>query len=451
MSVDLAFASITELGALLRARTLTSLALTDVFLERITRLQPRLNAFITVTADLARTEAKRADQELAEGRDRGPLHGIPYAVKDLADTAGITTTWGCKATVGRVPTQDAAVVKRLRDAGAVLLGKLSMTELANALNNEKTSTNHNGACNNPWDPTRWTGGSSSGSGAATAAGLCTFAIGSETWGSIECPAAFCGVTGLRPTFGVVDRAGALLICPTLDKLGPLARSATDTKLVLDALATQPLEPARAQLRIGIVKNPPVVPPGYTGAFADAIRTLRDAGVQLELVELPKVPATITTAIFLFAEIMGSLSGFIASGAVHQLYDEQPWDAKWRWYTNLGIRGDDYVKAAYVRTHIQREYQALFDRYDLLLGGGRPMVAPVHDAKWPTLDEGGWGELSAVGNLIGAPSITIPMGFSENLPVSLHALAAPYHDHSLVAFGDLFQQRTDFHRRRPTVH
>jgi aspartyl-tRNA(Asn)/glutamyl-tRNA(Gln) amidotransferase subunit A len=449
MTVEIAFASIAELGAKLRAKTLTSLALTEIYLERIAQLQPKLNAFVTVTADLARTQAKQADQDLTDGRDRGPLHGIPYAVKDLVDTAGIPTTWGCKAMLDRVPKRDAALVERLREAGAVLLGKLQLTELANALGVAKTSWNHGGPSRNPWDLTRWSGGSSAGSGSATAAGLCAFAIGSETWGSIDCPAAFCGVTGFRPTFGVVDRRGALLICPTLDKLGPLARSAADVTVVLDQLATQPLEPVGG-FRIGVV-TPPQGPPGYARAFADALHTLRGAGVTLAQAELPKSPGEITTAVFLFTEIMGALSELIASGAVNRLYDQQPWDAKWSAYLALGIRGDDYVKATYVRAHVQREYQALFDKFDILLTAGRPYVATVIDGPWAETPGGNYDVLNGVGNLIGVPAITLPIGFSEGLPISLHAIAAPYHDRTLAAFGELFQQRTDFHRRRPTVH
>ncbi|MEO8700498.1 MAG: amidase [Kofleriaceae bacterium] len=447
---DDAFSSIAELGAKLRARTLTAVQLAELYLARIERLQPKLNAFITVTADLARSEAKRADAELAGGRDRGPLHGIPYGLKDLVDTAGIPTTWGCKATVNRIPERDGAVVAKLREAGAVLLGKLSMTELANALGNVYTSDNHNGPCRNPWDVTRWAGGSSSGAGSAVAAGMCAFAIGSETWGSIDCPAAYCGITGFRPTFGTIDATGALLICPTLDKLGPLARSAADAAVVLTAVAGSPIEPApQRPLRVGVA-TPPSGPPGYARAFADVIAAL-SGSVQLAGVVLPDRPVVATTAVILYAEIFGALAGFIQSGGVERLYDREPWDTKWAAYISLGFRGDDYVKAAYVRAAIQRDYRALFEHHDVILTGGRPVIASVIDhPETEAVDAGNTDVINAVGNLIGLPALTAPIGFSERMPISLHAVAAPYEDAKLLAFGELVQRQTRHHLQRPPV-
>ncbi|MBA2539544.1 MAG: amidase [Deltaproteobacteria bacterium] len=450
---DLAYASIGELGGKLRDRSLTSERLVEIYLERIGRIGPKLNAFITVTAEVARAEAKRADGELAAGRDRGPLHGIPYAAKDLVDTASIPTTWGCKATVGRVPTHDAAIVTRLREAGAVLLGKLSMTELANALGNNKQSTNHNGPCRNPWNLERWAGGSSSGSGAATAAGLCAFAIGSETWGSIDCPASYCGVTGYRPTFGIVSRDGALLICPTLDKLGPLARSAADTALVAGAIANQPLAKLGAPLRIGLAALPGGrTPAGYQATMVRAVEALSAAGAIIEPVALPKLPVEMTTLVILLGEVYGALAPLIHSGAVHDLYDEEPWEKKWRTYESHGMRADDYVKASYVRAVAQREYDALFARHDVLLCGGRPFEADVIDDRDTDVgDLGGWAVLQPAGNLIGAPGITLPAGLSDNgLPLSVHAMAAPYEDVRLFELGAMLQARTDHHTKRPPV-
>jgi aspartyl-tRNA(Asn)/glutamyl-tRNA(Gln) amidotransferase subunit A len=460
---DLAFASIAELGRQLRSRALTSLHLTEIYLERIARIAPKLNAFITVTADLARQQARDADADLAAGRDRGPLHGIPYGVKDLVDTAYIPTTWGCRAMVDRIPTQDAAIVTRLREAGAVLLGKLSLTELANALSNTKESWNHNGPCRNPWDTERWAGGSSAGSGAATAAGLCAFAIGSETWGSIDCPSAFCGVSGLRPTFGTVPRSGALVLCPTLDKLGPLARSADDLALILQILAPAPapsrldrrspagLDPlARDQpLRIGVLTGPAIAPPGFHASFHDVLAAL-GTGAQLVPITLPEEPVDATTTIVFYGELYGTFAPLIERGVVRNLYDQEPWDAKWAAYTGLGLRADDFMKALYVRAQIQRDYRTLFEQVDVLLAPGRPMPAPIIDHFEEPADGGAFGPLNTVGNLAGLPGITLPMGFSDGMPISIHAAAAPYRDRDLLALGQLLQSRTDWHTKRPPI-
>jgi aspartyl-tRNA(Asn)/glutamyl-tRNA(Gln) amidotransferase subunit A len=447
------YASIAELGARLRAKALTSLQLTEAYLARIDQIAPKLNSFVTVTADVARAQARRADDELAAGHDRGPLHGIPYAVKDLIDTAGIRTTWGCKAMLDRVPTVDAHVVERLREAGAVLLGKLSLTELANAFDNKLDSANHNGPHRNPWDLTRWAGGSSAGAGSAVAAGLCAFALGTETWGSIDCPAAYCGVSGLRPTFGVVHLGGALVLCPTLDKIGPLARSAADLGVVLGALAESPLDDApTTPLRVGVLQRPPMPPePELITAFARLQDTLRAGGARLETLELPKHPGNATLTIILIGELFAALDGFIQSGAVHQLYDREPWETKWKAYLDLGTRADDYVKAMYARTAIQRDYRALFERFDVLLSPGR-RLATVIDAPASPDDTGGDHELlSVAGNLAGLPALTLPIGFTASgLPMSMHAVAAPYREANLLALGALVQSRTEHHQRRPPL-
>ena len=451
MTADIAYLSIAELGAKLRDRSLTSRQLTEIYLERIGRIGTQLNAFITVTADLAREQADRADTELASGHDRGPLHGIPYAVKDLVDTAAIRTTYGCKAFLGRLPTRDAALVTRLRDAGAVLLGKLSMIELANALDNPKMSANHGGPCRNAWAFDRWAGGSSSGAGAATAAGLCAFSIGSETWGSIDCPAAFNGVTGYRPTFGTVQTEGVLILCPTLDKLGALARSAADIATIASVIATPAPEPSTRPLNIGFVSMPAHTPTGYAEATFAAVEVLRAGGATVERVELPELPALATILVILFGEVYGSLAPMIQTGAVHELYDGQPWAEKWAAYERMGIRADDYVKAAYARTVIQRVYRGLFERFDVLFTGGRPVIAPVIDADdFAENESTGFGVVNCVGNLIGAPGITLPSGFSEGLPISMHAMAAPYEDSRLFELGTLVQRSTDHHRKRPPV-
>ncbi|HEX8110227.1 MAG TPA: amidase, partial [Kofleriaceae bacterium] len=227
---DIAFAPVTQLARWIESRQLTSDRLTRIYLERLQRFQPKINAVITLTRDLALAQAKQADAEIAAGKYRGPLHGIPWGAKDLVDTAGIPTTWGAEPFRNRVPRTDAVTVARLHQAGAVLVAKLSLGALA--LNDIW----YGGQTNNPWLLEEGASGSSAGPGSATAAGCVGFALGSETGGSIIAPAMRCGVTGLRPTFGRVARTGAMTLCWSLDKLGPMARTVEDTFLALAALS-----------------------------------------------------------------------------------------------------------------------------------------------------------------------------------------------------------------------
>ncbi len=226
---DIAFATVTQLSRWIEGRQITSERLTEIYISRMQRFDPKLRCVITLTKDHALEQARQADKEIAAGRYRGPLHGIPWGAKDLLDTAGITTTWGAEPYRDRIPTRDAAVVARLNAAGAVLVAKLSLGALA--LNDIWFG----GQTMNPWLLEEGSSGSSAGPGSATAAGLVGFAIGSETGGSIVSPSMRCGVTGLRPTFGRVPRTGAMTLCWSLDKLGPMARGVEDTMLVLNAI------------------------------------------------------------------------------------------------------------------------------------------------------------------------------------------------------------------------
>ncbi len=233
---DLAFRPVRELSELVRTRQVSSVQLAETFLDRLETVGPRFNATVTVTRELALEQARRADDELDRGEYRGPLHGIPYGAKDLLATKGIPTTWGAAPLRNQVFDYDATVIRKLRDAGAVLAAKMAMVEMAGGMGYESFDASFSGPGLNPWDTTRWAGGSSSGSGAAVAAGLVPFAIGSETWGSILVPGSFCGLAGLRPTYGRVSRHGAMALSWSMDKLGPLCLTADDCGLVLDAIA-----------------------------------------------------------------------------------------------------------------------------------------------------------------------------------------------------------------------
>lgn len=292
---DIAFAPLWQLSAWIAARKITSAALTGIYLDRIETLNPQLFCFATVTADLARAEAAAADAALAAGRWLGPLHGIPYALKDLFDTAGVPTGWGAEPYRDRVPDRDAAVVARLRAAGAVLLGKTAVGALAYG------DIWYGGTCRNPWNLEEGSSGSSAGSASATAAGLCGFAIGTETLGSITSPSQRCGTTGLRPTFGRISRQGGMALCPSLDKVGPICRAVEDTAMVLSVLngpdpqdrgsidAPFPFDADAgiAGLRIGFL--PEAFGSEATAVDHAALDAVRRLGLSVTEVSLPDLP------------------------------------------------------------------------------------------------------------------------------------------------------------------
>src|ERR1700730_13734705 len=233
---EIFYLPLSELAKRIETKKLSPVDLTHLYLDRSTKLGPRLNAYAQLTPELALDQAKAAEKEIQHGHYRGPLHGIPYAAKDLLAVKGVPTTWGAKPFAGQIFPYDATVIEHLNRVGAILIGKASMIELAGGMGYRFASASLQGAAANPWAPKCWTCGSSSGSGAIVAAGLAVFAIGSETWGSIICPSAFCGVSGLRPTYGRVSRYGAMALAPSMDKIGPLARSAEDCARVFAAMA-----------------------------------------------------------------------------------------------------------------------------------------------------------------------------------------------------------------------
>jgi aspartyl-tRNA(Asn)/glutamyl-tRNA(Gln) amidotransferase subunit A len=457
---------VAALARRIRARELSPVDLTDAALARIEALAPRLGCFVTVTAERARADARAAEAELAAGRWRGPLHGVPYGLKDLVDTRGIRTTFGARPYAERVPDEDATVAARLAEAGAVLVGKLSMIELAGGLGYHSGEAALNGPCRTPWDLARWAGGSSSGSGSAVAAGLVPFAIGSETWGSITCPAAFCGVTGYRPTYGVLSRHGAMALSFTLDKLGPLARSAEDCALVVAALAGEDprdpssipapagLERVRPELpkglRIAVLGFPAKAPaaPGAGEAFDRAQAVLRDAGALVEPAELPELPYDALASLFVEAEAATAFEELIRSGRTAGLADRShrgraPGDYQPR------ANAADYVRAMRVRREVQRALGAFFERHDLVLAPNLPFAPPrveePFDALFAFPDP-----LGAGGNLAGLPAVALPMGFSGGLPLSMQLVGPALEDARVLAAAAAFQARTGHHRARPEL-
>ncbi len=466
LSEDVLFSGVAALSRRLRARELSPVALAEAYLARVDALAPRLGCFVTVTPERALADARAAEAELAAGRWRGPLHGVPYGLKDLIDTKGIRTTFGAAPFAERVPERDATVARRLAEAGAVLLGKLSMIELAGGLEYHTGEAALNGPCRTPWDLARWAGGSSSGSGAAVAAGLVPFAIGSETWGSITCPAAFCGVTGLRPTYGVLSRAGAMALSYTLDKLGPMARSAEDCGMVLAALAgADPRDPssiapppglgrARAELPVGIrvavldFAEKPKVSAGAREAFARAQAVFREAGALLEPAALPDLPYEPVASLVVAAEAANAFEELIRTGRTRLLADRShakkgPAD----YVPRAGAA--DYVRALRLRGEIQRALARFFARYDLVLAPNLPYAPPrvgeVFDDLFSAPDP-----LGAAGNVAGLPAVALPMGLVDGLPVSMQLVAPPLEEARLLAAAALFQSRTRHHLARPPL-
>ncbi len=466
LSEDVLFSGVAALSRRLHSRELSPVALAEAYLARIEALAPRLGCFVTVTPERALADARAAEAELAAGRWRGPLHGVPYGLKDLVDTKGIRTTFGAAPFADRIPERDATVARRLSEAGAVLLGKLSMIELAGGLDYHTGQAALNGPCRTPWDLARWAGGSSSGAGSAVAAGLVPFAIGSETWGSITCPSAFCGVTGLRPTYGVLSRAGAMALSYTLDKLGPMARSAEDCALVLRALAgPDPRDPSSiaappglariraelpAGLRVAVLDLPEKPKPsaGARKAFADAQAVFRAAGALLEPAKLPDLPFEPVASLVISAEGATAFEELIRTGRTRLLADRSHQTRRPEDYLPKA-NAADYVRAMRVRGEMQRALSGFFARHDLVLAPNLPYPPPrveeVFDELLSAPDP-----LGAAGNLAGLPAVALPMGLVDGLPVSLQLVAPPLEEARLLSAASLFQARTSHHRARPPI-
>jgi aspartyl-tRNA(Asn)/glutamyl-tRNA(Gln) amidotransferase subunit A len=467
--IELAFATITEQSEAMHRKQTTSVELTTLYLDRLEKLGPSLGAVAHVTRPLALVQAAQADKERAAGKLRGPLHGIPFGVKDLLATANDPTEWGSPAHKGQVFDYDAFVVERLREAGAVLLGKLAMIELAGGGGYRYGNASSTGPCRTPWNTDHWAGGSSSGPGAATAAGLVGFAIGSETWGSIVCPSSFCGVSGLRPTFGRVSRHGAMALSYTMDKLGPMARSAEDCGLILDAISGQDPQDATTSehsrfkhgkprsikgMRLGVIrpdyhdgdKHGKAQPETET-AFEGALGVLTGLGAVLSDAALPNIP---------MSEAAGTIISVEGAAAFEALVRDQPRLAKLvdneqqgGLLAGLVIPGVDYLRSQRIRTAGQRAMADFMTHYDALVAPGMLQVSlPLSDS----LDDyfvGSDKGLSGMGNLCGLPALCVPMGFGPgHLPLGLQFVGTAYDETTLLSLGMAYQGLTDWHRQRP---
>jgi aspartyl-tRNA(Asn)/glutamyl-tRNA(Gln) amidotransferase subunit A len=466
LSEDVLFSGVAGLAARIRARELSPVALAEAFLSRLETFGPGLGCLVTLTPERALAEARAAEAEIAAGRWRGPLHGVPYGLKDLVDTKGIRTTFGAAPYADRVPTADATVTVRLAEAGAVLVAKLSMIELAGGLGYHTGEAALNGPCRTPWDRTRWAGGSSSGSACAVAAGLVPFAIGSETWGSITCPAAFCGVTGLRPTYGVVSRHGVMALSYTLDKLGSMARSAEDCAMVLGAVAgADPEDPSSIPAPRGLARIRPEIATGLRvavlgmpekrpvdtatrEAFAGAQAVFREAGAILEPATLPEGPYEPLASLLIEAEAATAFEDLIRAGRTRLLADRSHQVRMPDDYLPRATAAD-YVRAMRVRGELQRRLARFFREYDLVLAPNLPYPPPRVEENFDALLDFP-DPLGAAGNLAGLPAIAMPMGIVQGLPVSLQLVAAPLEEARLLSAAALFQARTGHHLARPSL-
>ncbi len=459
-NASLAFADMGELGRLLRAGDVSSVALTELALARLDSIGHHLNAVVTVTPDIALPRAERADAELAAGIDRGPLHGIPYGAKDLLATDRYSTTWGAAPFQDQTFDSNAAVVERLAGAGAVLVAKLAMVELAGGFGYEQPDAAFTGSGRNAWSPDHWAGGSSSGSGAAVAAGCIPFAIGSETWGSIVVPAAYNGVAGFRPTYGLVSRRGAMALSWSLDKLGPLARSAADCELALSVMSgadegdpttlNRPAfqsDPRRTGFRFAtLAAADRDAEHDVLERYEEAVSVFRQLGTIDEIV-LPDLPCDAATEIVLSVEAASAFEAFIISGGSAGLTAPEN---RTGLIDALTIPATDYVRALRIRRLAMRAMDALLEPFDAVFSPAYPRVASRLDE--PISEEPNEPPLrtmSGTANLCGLPGLSLPGGPGrDGLPTAVVLTGRADADAAVLAAGIAFQELTAWHLQRP---
>lgn len=463
---ELLFSSVAELGELLRQGKVTSEALTKAYLDRLEKYGPKLGAVVTITRELALKQAKAADEEIAAKRWRGPLHGIPFGVKDLLATKGIPTTWGAEPYKDQVFDHDATVVRKLREAGAVLVAKLAMIELAGGFGYNHADASFTGPCRTPWNREYWSGGSSSGSGAAVAAGLVPFAIGSETSGSIMTPATYCGVNGLRPTYGRVSRHGAMALCWTLDKLGPMCRSAHDCGLVLAAIAGRdardptsinkpfpwPEEKGeKKRFKIGVVKNClEEAQPEVKKNFEASLAVLRGFSEVVDDVVYPDLPLSEAVSTIVRAEGASAFRELLESGKATKLRSVSD---RYGGYAGASVLAIDYLQALRLRGPAKKALDAVQAPFDALIAPTRGTVAyPLDkefDKVYPGLKSG--PPLIPGPNLVGQPALGIPNGFGmKGIPTGVMLIGRVWSEAVLLRIAAAYQEKTDWHTRRPKL-
>jgi aspartyl-tRNA(Asn)/glutamyl-tRNA(Gln) amidotransferase subunit A len=455
---ELCTLTLADAAALVRSRNISPVELTQACLERIGKLDSGLNAFITVTRDLALEQARAAEHEIANGRYRGPLQGIPIALKDMIDTAGVRTTAASALFRDRVPTEDATVVQWLKDKGAVLVGKLNLHEFAYG---GSGVVSYYGAARNPWSREHITGGSSSGAAAAVAAGMCFAAVGTDTAGSIRLPAALCGLVGLKPSYGLVSARGVIPLSWSYDHVGPMARTVRDTALVLQAIAgydagditsrqfpecdyTAALEQDTRSLRLGIVRQ----------FFFDDLEAEVAAAINNALQVLETLTARLSDASMPIdtdrsvqsAEIFAYHAQFLSDRT--DLY--QPETLR-RIKRGESISATGYILKRNELEHLRRAAADLFSDHDLLITPTSPAVAPALAELQAKPDDLRRREVVLLRNtrpfnVLGLPTISVPCGFSRaGLPIGLQIAGAPGDDARVLQLAQAYEQATEWHK------
>jgi aspartyl-tRNA(Asn)/glutamyl-tRNA(Gln) amidotransferase subunit A len=451
--------SIAEASELLRRKQISPVELTTSCLERIERFNPTINAFITVMHESALDQAREAEDEIVAGNWRGPLHGIPIGLKDLIDTAGVKTTCASALFAERAPTEDAEIVRRLKSAGAVLIGKQNMQEFAWG---GTSTSSYFGPVHNPWDVDRIAGGSSGGSAAAVAAGMCFAAIGTDTGGSVREPAAFCGIVGLKPTYGRVSTRGVFPLSPSLDHVGPLCRNVADTALLLEAIAGyDKLDPTtvnfpidsytnalnvKTKPRIGIVRKPffEDLDPDIERAMNEALRQFSELSSDVLEIDLPPAPAAIQAP-----EVYAlHAKSFKASPELYGRWMRE------RLEQAAAIDTVAYIEARQELDRLRRSVGNVFSKVDLLVTPTTP-VPPIAIREALDMSPTPAGEVwlwnTRPFNAYGWPTISIPCGFTRaGLPIGLQISGPNFSEGSLLSFAHVFEQATPEHTRTPDL-
>jgi aspartyl-tRNA(Asn)/glutamyl-tRNA(Gln) amidotransferase subunit A len=464
---DLCWLSIAEASELIRTGRLSPIQLTESVLRRIEALEPQIGAFVTLLADRACESARRAERDIAQGDYRGPLHGIPITLKDLINVAGVRMTAGSKAMAEFVSTLQASVAARLDDAGAILLGKVQLDELAIG----PTTEYHFGVTRNPWDRERLTWGSSSGSAAAVAAGFGCASIGTDTSGSIRGPAAACGVVGFKPTYGRVSRYGILPLSWTQDCAGPLTRTVRDSALMMNAIAghdpreassldcmvpdfTRGLTGELKGCKIGLPREfRDGVAPEIACAVNDAISVFEDAGAELHEVSFGSLDAALTArAVIGLAEASAAHKRLLAEHA-----EKMGPNVRTRLEVGSALLATDYIDAQRARSAFQQTFNDVMNGLDVLVMPTSPTLVPRFDDPpmfWSAevdADRAASDRFRWPFNLTGAPAISVPCGFtSSGLPIGLQIAAKPMADERVLQVSYAYEQRTDWKNRRPTI-
>ncbi len=464
---ELCHTSLRGLATLIQRQEVSPVEATQAVVDRVEKLNPQLNSFITFLRDQALVQARAAEQEIHDGHYRGPLHGIPIAVKDLYYTKGIRTTAGSKILSDFIPAYDATVIARLREAGAILLGKLNMHEFARGATNASSLI---GACNNPWDTLCVPGGSSGGSAVAVAAGLCFGSLGSDTGGSIRIPAALCGIVGLKPTYGRVSRYGVFPLSWSLDHVGPMTRTVTDAALMLQVIAGHDrhdpstrtaVVPDYSAALTGDIQGARLgIPQEFYFEQLDAevgesvraaIQTLERAGAQVEEISLP---------LSKYAAAVGRIISWTESAEIHEKFlktrfaDYSP-DVRAGFLVGQLILGKHYMKAQRLRSLIRQEMAAALRRVDALVSPTVPIPAPRNSETTVKIGQetietmAALSRLTRPANLTGFPAISVPCGFTQGgLPIGLQLIGRPFAESTVLQLAYAYGQETTWHQRQP---